>query len=119
MADQRSNGQLINFARAGEGTRTLDIHVGNVVLYQLSYTRRSTNQDASVSARPDRCQRTGFDYLAASQNVKGSIPDSRMMQICVRTSASQTAEQPCQERMSVTTRPATSVSRSSRPLWKK
>ena len=25
--------------KAGEGTRTLDSHVGNVVLYQLSYTR--------------------------------------------------------------------------------
>jgi hypothetical protein len=27
--------------KAGEGTRTLDNHVGNVVLYQLSYTRRN------------------------------------------------------------------------------
>jgi hypothetical protein len=27
--------------KAGEGTRTLDNHVGNVVLYQLSYTRNS------------------------------------------------------------------------------
>ena len=26
--------------RAGEGTRTLDINLGKVALYQLSYTRR-------------------------------------------------------------------------------
>ena len=28
--------------RAGDGTRTHDLHVGNVSLYQLSYTRKST-----------------------------------------------------------------------------
>ena len=33
--------------RAGEGTRTLDNHVGNVVLYQLSYTR-SRNTELQV-----------------------------------------------------------------------
>jgi hypothetical protein len=26
---------------AGEETRTLDVHLGKVVLYQLSYTRRA------------------------------------------------------------------------------
>jgi hypothetical protein len=28
---------------AGEGSRTLDIHVGNVMLYQLSYARTIAN----------------------------------------------------------------------------
>ena len=28
---------------AGEGIRTLDIHLGKVVLYQLSYARETTN----------------------------------------------------------------------------
>ncbi len=36
-----------NGKRAGEGTRTLDNHVGNVVLYQLSYTR-SRNTELQV-----------------------------------------------------------------------
>ena len=31
--------------RAGDGTRTHDNHVGNVVLYQLSYTRNALRQD--------------------------------------------------------------------------
>ena len=29
--------------RAGEGTRTLDINLGKVALYQLSYTRERLN----------------------------------------------------------------------------
>jgi hypothetical protein len=28
---------------AGEGIRTLDIHLGKVVLYQLSYARKKSN----------------------------------------------------------------------------
>lgn len=31
--------------RAGERTRTVDNHVGNVMLYQLSYTRKTKNQN--------------------------------------------------------------------------
>ena len=42
-AAPRRPGHFMRFAysikRAGEGTRTLDIHDGNVVLCQLSYTR--------------------------------------------------------------------------------
>jgi hypothetical protein len=30
---------------AGEETRTLDVHLGKVVLYQLSYTRRARCKD--------------------------------------------------------------------------
>ena len=35
---QTAAGEL---SRAGDGTRTHDLHVGNVSLYQLSYTRKS------------------------------------------------------------------------------
>ena len=31
--------EIVNKKRAGDGIRTHDNHVGNVVLYQLSYTR--------------------------------------------------------------------------------
>jgi hypothetical protein len=31
--------ELLPKMRAGDGTRTYDLHVGNVSLYQLSYTR--------------------------------------------------------------------------------
>ena len=32
------------YIRAGEGIRTLDIDVGNVTLYQLSYARSAENR---------------------------------------------------------------------------
>lgn len=41
--------------RAGDGTRTRDIHVGNVVLYQLSYTR-TTGLPLGQPGRHELCQ---------------------------------------------------------------
>ena len=67
--------------RAGEGTRTLDNHVGNVVLYQLSYTRNANvpfggtrqncndstvSQSASVS---DLRKNGGFEKSCVLQNL--------------------------------------------------
>jgi len=40
---------------AGDGIRTHDNHVGNVVLYQLSYTRRAVPwRPASAARKRDR-----------------------------------------------------------------
>ena len=43
------------FARAGEGIRTLDINLGKVALYQLSYAR-----DLGKSSSPSRDESTLF-----------------------------------------------------------
>jgi hypothetical protein len=45
--------------KAGDGTRTHDNHVGNVVLYQLSYTRMMpTPADANYASSSTRVKRT-------------------------------------------------------------
>ena len=36
---KKENPLFVDLARAGDETRTRDIHVGNVMLYQLSYSR--------------------------------------------------------------------------------
>ena len=38
-----STSRFVNLNGAGEGIRTLDIHLGKVVLYQLSYARKKKN----------------------------------------------------------------------------
>lgn len=37
--------------RAGEGIRTLDIQLGKLSLYQLSYTRKQTSKSSNIGAR--------------------------------------------------------------------
>ena len=41
--------KLTGFSRAGDGTRTHDNHVGNVMLYQLSYTRANASRGRSIA----------------------------------------------------------------------
>ena len=36
---KKENPHCVDLGRAGDETRTRDIHVGNVMLYQLSYSR--------------------------------------------------------------------------------
>ena len=43
--------RLTNACKAGDGIRTHDNHVGNVVLYQLSYTRDKRRRDGCFTER--------------------------------------------------------------------
>ena len=64
---------LINGSqRAGDETRTRDIQLGKLVLYQLSYTRKTQNQYRVVdwNCKEDREQETGNRY-----QVRGGFAD--------------------------------------------
>jgi hypothetical protein len=55
--------QKAKMVRAGDGIRTHDNDVGNVVLYQLSYTRKAQTRPVSTPQQPRGLRRPRVQEL--------------------------------------------------------
>jgi hypothetical protein len=65
--------------RAGEGTRTLDINLGKVALYQLSYTRETRAHPKSLRLARQAKTYPTLDFWCFKPTLKRCSPPQRVL----------------------------------------